>query len=67
MNLQSTFLISLLAPGIRLVQNLKFAEKFLLTFLLLLIPLTYASYYLLDDVHQPENIRFLLPAPIRSF
>ncbi|MBI5438987.1 MAG: nitrate- and nitrite sensing domain-containing protein [Nitrosomonadales bacterium] len=43
---------SLLAPGIRFVQNLKFAEKFLLVFLLLLIPLTYASYYLLDDVHQ---------------
>ena len=52
MNPQSTFLISLLAPGIRLVQNLKFAEKFMLTFLLLLIPLTYASYYLLEDVHQ---------------
>ncbi|MDD5300963.1 MAG: ATP-binding protein [Gallionella sp.] len=42
----------LLAPGIRFVQNLKFAEKFLLIFLLLLIPLTYASYYLLDDVYQ---------------
>lgn len=43
---------SLLAPGIRLVQNLRFAEKFLLVCLLLLIPLTYAGYYLLDDVHQ---------------
>ncbi len=52
MNPQSSFLISLLAPGIRFVQNLRFAEKFLLVFLLLLIPLTYASYYLLDDVRQ---------------
>lgn len=52
MNRQSSSPASLLAPGIRFVQNLKFAEKFLLVFLLLLIPLTYASYYLLDDVHQ---------------
>lgn len=43
---------SLLSPGIRLVRNLKFAEKFLLICLLLLIPLTYASYYLLEDVYQ---------------
>ncbi len=52
MSPQSPFSTSLLAPGIRLVQNLKFAEKFLLVCLLLLIPLIYASYYLLDDVHQ---------------
>ena len=52
MSRQSPFPKSLLAPGIRFVQNLKFAEKFLLVFLLLLIPLIYASYYLLDDVHQ---------------
>lgn len=52
MNRQSFSPAPLLAPGIRFVQNLKFAEKFLLIFLLLLIPLTYASYYLLDDVHQ---------------
>ena len=52
MNQQSPSSMSLLAPGVRLVQNLKFAEKFLLVCLLLLIPLTYAGYYLLDDVHQ---------------
>lgn len=52
MNQKSPFSTSLLAPGIRLVQNLKFAEKFLLVCLLLLIPLTYAGYYLLDDVRQ---------------
>ena len=52
MSQPSSLVASLLAPGIRLVQNLKFAEKFLLVFLLLLIPLTYASYYLLEDVHQ---------------
>ena len=52
MSQQSSLLTSLLAPGVRLVQNLKFAEKILLVCLLLLIPLTYASYYLLDDVHQ---------------
>lgn len=52
MNQPSSLVASLLAPGIRFVQNLKFAEKFLLVFLLLLIPLTYASYYLLEDVHQ---------------
>ena len=45
-------LMSLLNPGIRLVQNLRFTEKFLLVCLLLLVPLSYASYYLLDDVHQ---------------
>ena len=42
----------LLNPGIRLVRHLKITEKFLLVCLLLLVPLTYASYYLLDDVHQ---------------
>jgi len=48
----SPFMSVLLAPGARLVQHLRFAEKFLLVLLLLLIPLTYASYYLLDDVNQ---------------
>lgn len=52
MNPKAPYLASLLAPGVRLVQNLKFAEKFLLVFLLLLIPLAYASYYLLEDVYQ---------------
>jgi len=52
MNRQAPSSKSLLAPGIRLVQNLRFAEKFLLVCLLLLIPLTYSSYYLLDDVYQ---------------
>ncbi len=52
MSQQLPSLVSLLAPGTRLVQNLKFAEKFLLVCLLLLIPLTYSSYYLLDDVYQ---------------
>jgi len=52
MRLQPPSSILLLAPGVRLVQNLKFAEKFLLVCLFLLIPLTYASYYLLGDVHQ---------------
>lgn len=52
MSRPSPLLLSLLAPGIRLVQHLRFTEKFLLVFLLLLIPLTYASYYLLEDVHH---------------
>lgn len=52
MSQQSPILAALLAPGIRFVQRLKFAEKFLLVCLLLLIPLTYAGYYLLDDVQQ---------------
>lgn len=52
MNQQSSLLASLLAPGVRFVQNLRFTEKFLLVCMLLLIPLTYAGYYLLDDVHQ---------------
>ena len=52
MSLQSPILAALLAPGIRFVQHLKFAEKFLLVCLLLLIPLAYAGYYLLEDVQQ---------------
>jgi len=52
MSQPSPILAALLAPGIRFVQHLRFAEKFLLVCLLLLIPLTYAGYYLLDDVQQ---------------
>ena len=52
MNRQAPSSTSILAPGVRLVQHLKFAEKFLLVCLLLLIPLIYASYYLLDDVRR---------------
>lgn len=43
--------IALLSPGIYLVRKLKFTEKFMLICLLLLIPLSYASYYLLKDIY----------------
>jgi len=39
-------------PGIRLMQQLRFAEKFILICLLFMIPLGFTSYYLLHDIHQ---------------
>ena len=51
-----TTTIRLLRPGVRLMQRLRFAEKFILVCLLFTIPLGMTSYYLLHDIQRKTAI-----------